>query len=74
MGPAEGVDELPDAPGGRASHPDAARLALGCFARNASGSTAIEYALITGMIFLVIVATVGDLGKTVLALFEKIQF
>ncbi len=35
---------------------------------------AIEYALIAGLIFLVIVAAVGDLGQAVLALFQKIHF
>jgi Flp pilus assembly pilin Flp len=41
---------------------------------NVSGSTAIEYALVASLIALAIVAVVGRLGTSVLAMFEKIQF
>ncbi len=38
------------------------------------GSVAIEYALIAGLIGLVIVAAFGDIGTAVLAMFNKLHF
>jgi pilus assembly protein Flp/PilA len=42
------------------------------FAADASGATAIEYALIAGMVSIVIVAAVGSVGSNVLGLFQSL--
>ncbi len=44
------------------------------FGRSVCGSVAIEYALIAGLIGLVIVAAFDDIGAAVLAMFNKIHF
>jgi pilus assembly protein Flp/PilA len=42
-------------------------------ARDESGATAIEYAMIGAGIAVAIVAAVGSLGATTLALFERVE-
>ena len=42
------------------------------FAADASGATAIEYALVAGMVSIVIVAAVGSVGSKVLGLFQSL--
>ncbi|MES2291859.1 MAG: Flp family type IVb pilin [Pseudomonadota bacterium] len=42
------------------------------FAADASGATAIEYALIASLISVVIVAAVGSVGSKVLGLFQSL--
>jgi pilus assembly protein Flp/PilA len=46
---------------------------LTAFARNESGSTAIEYGLIASGIFLAIVLVVGDLSSTVKVMYTGIS-
>ena len=42
------------------------------FAADAAGATAIEYALIAGLISIVIVAAVGSVGSQVQGLFQSL--
>lgn len=42
------------------------------FATDASGATAIEYALIAGLVSIVIVTAVGSLGTQVQGLFQNL--
>ncbi|GAA0536477.1 pilus assembly protein Flp/PilA [Rhizomicrobium palustre] len=44
------------------------------FLHDESGATAIEYALVASLIAAVIVLAVTNLGQSVLALYERIQF
>ena len=46
---------------------------LASFAKNESGATAIEYALIAGGISIVIVAAVGAIGTTLSGTFTSVQ-
>lgn len=46
---------------------------LARFARECSGATAIEYALIAGGISIAIAATVSGVGSAVVALFTAVQ-
>lgn len=43
------------------------------FLDDEGGATAIEYALITGMIFLVIVASIGAVASKSTAMFDRIS-
>lgn len=43
------------------------------FLRDESGATAIEYGLIVGLIAVVIIGTLTDLGTHITGLFEKIS-
>ncbi len=56
---------MADAAGGRAPHSDAARS----FVSDTSGATAIEYAMIAGMISIMIVAGATQIGQTVKTFF-----
>lgn len=42
------------------------------FIKREDGASAIEYALIAGLIAAVIIAVVGDLGTAILGIFESI--
>jgi pilus assembly protein Flp/PilA len=42
------------------------------FARNESGATAIEYALIAGLISIIVVASVANVGSAVTGLFMRV--
>jgi pilus assembly protein Flp/PilA len=61
MGEAKRAPQLSDAPGRRAAGGLAARPGLRRFARNASGATAIEYALLASLLGLVIITAAGAL-------------
>jgi Flp pilus assembly protein, pilin Flp len=47
---------------------------LRALAQDRRGGTAIEYALVAGLIALIIVTAVSELGQSVLALFSRIHF
>jgi pilus assembly protein Flp/PilA len=74
MGAAQGHGGLSDAAGGHPAHPDAARSAVTAFARDESGSTAIEYALIATIISIVIVGALSLTGSEIKAMFQSIVF
>ncbi len=58
--------------GGRfAAHPDAARSALKRFARDTTGATAIEYAVIASMISILIVGGASSIGTQIKHFFEE---
>jgi Flp pilus assembly pilin Flp len=61
MGEAKRAPQLPDAPGRRPAGGLAARPGLKPFVRNASGATAIEYALLASLLGLVIITAAGAL-------------
>lgn len=48
------------------------QVALTDFAKREDGATAIEYALIAGLIAVVIITATGALGKEIAATFDKI--
>jgi pilus assembly protein Flp/PilA len=72
MGEAREITGLSDAPGGRSAGGVAARLAL-TFARDRRGATAIEYALIVSLIFLVIVTSVTLFGQKTTNMYDFIS-
>lgn len=49
------------------------KLKLSSFLKREDGATAIEYAIIAGLISIVIIAAVGPLGEQILEVFEKIK-
>jgi pilus assembly protein Flp/PilA len=75
MGETERSEHAADAAGGSAAHSNAARFDLKklfgirLFFGDASGATAIEYALVAGSIAVVIVAAVQTLGQNVNSMF-----
>jgi len=44
------------------------------FAQDRAGTTAIEYALVAGLIAMIIIGSVTQLGQAALALYNRIQF
>jgi pilus assembly protein Flp/PilA len=68
MGEARPIERLSDAPGGRPSRRLAARSFVARFCRDRRGATAIEYGLICGLIFLVIVGAVTTFAHTFTAM------
>ncbi|MEJ0025606.1 MAG: Flp family type IVb pilin [Rhizomicrobium sp.] len=72
MGPAAGSDTVSDAAGGPAARPHAARSALSHLARDASGATAIEYAMIASIVSIVIFAAVSSIGTSLTAFFNAL--
>ncbi|MEI9888375.1 MAG: Flp family type IVb pilin [Rhizomicrobium sp.] len=72
MGEAPRLDPVSDAAGRIAAHPDVARPALSRFLRDKSGATAIEYAMIAGMISILIFAGASSIGGTLLGFFESL--
>ena len=72
MGEAREIAGLPDAAGRRAAGRLAARSALR-LARDERGATAIEYALIVSLIFLVIVTSVTLFGTKTTNMFNFIS-
>jgi len=76
MGPAprpyRGSRRVPNAGRRFAAASNAARSLVNDFAADTAGATAIEYALIAGLISIVIVAAVGSLGSQVLGLFQSL--
>ena len=58
---------MADAAGRYPAHPDAARS----FVSDARGATAIEYAMIAGMISIMIVAGASTIGQTVKTFFME---
>jgi pilus assembly protein Flp/PilA len=57
----------------RVSKPASFLAQAKALARDESGATAIEYAMIGAGIAVAIVAAVGSLGSTTLALFERVE-
>ncbi|MDE2134157.1 MAG: Flp family type IVb pilin [Alphaproteobacteria bacterium] len=74
MGAAQGHGELSDAAGGHPADSDAARSAVECLARDARGTTAIEYALIAAIISVGLIAAFTTVGSQVKAMFASIVF
>jgi pilus assembly protein Flp/PilA len=73
MGQASRLDAIRDAACRSAPCRNASRFAVGAFVRNADGATSIEYALIAGLISILIIAGVTQIGTTVRdAFFNKI--
>lgn len=73
MGAARQTDRLPDAAGGCPAGRLAARSALKRFVRDESGATAIEYALIASLIFVVIVTSVSLFGTKTTGMMDMIS-
>jgi pilus assembly protein Flp/PilA len=77
MGPAprshRGSWRVSDARRRFAAASDAARSLVSDFAADASGATAIEYALIAGLICVVIVGAINNLGTQMGNLFVRIS-
>ena len=73
MGEAKRHGGLSDAAGGRAAGGLAARLSLSAFWRDETGATAIEYGLICGLIFVVVVTSVTTFGNLTTALIQRIS-
>ncbi|MFO1013672.1 MAG: Flp family type IVb pilin [Caulobacteraceae bacterium] len=72
MGAARKVGRLSDAPGGRSAGRLASRFDLIRLARDESGATAIEYALIASLIFVVIVTSVSLFGTKTTGMMDMI--
>jgi pilus assembly protein Flp/PilA len=72
MGEAARAFAVSDAAGGLAAYSHAARSAVGRFAANEAGATAIEYALIAGFISIMIVAGATTLGTTLQGFFQSL--
>lgn len=49
------------------------KLKLSSFLKREDGATAIEYAIIAGLISAVIIITVGLIGDEILSIFEEIK-
>jgi pilus assembly protein Flp/PilA len=60
---------LSHAAGRLTAHSDVARLALNAFGRDASGATAIEYAMIAGLISIAIITATTTIGTTLSTFF-----
>ena len=73
MGQTKRHDRLSDAPGRRAAGGLASRLSLTAFWTDETGATAIEYGLICGLIFVVIVTSVTTFGNLTTALINRIS-
>src|SRR3569832_781669 len=71
MGTAEGHGPVSHAGGRLAAHPHAARSVVKAFARDTSGATAIEYALIASVISILIVGGAMQIGTQVRTFFEE---
>ncbi|HEU0162179.1 MAG TPA: Flp family type IVb pilin [Rhizomicrobium sp.] len=74
MGPPQPDAGLSHAGGRPAADPHAARSALGRFARDARGSTAMEYALIGALISIMIVTGVTTIGTKLSGFFDSVTF
>ncbi|MEJ0044403.1 MAG: Flp family type IVb pilin [Rhizomicrobium sp.] len=72
MGPAARADAISDAGRRPAAHPHAARFALSRFARDISGATAIEYAMIASIVSIVIFTAVTSIGTSLTAFFNSL--
>ncbi|MEI9993597.1 MAG: Flp family type IVb pilin [Rhizomicrobium sp.] len=73
MGAAAGADAISDAGGRPAAHPHAARSALSRLAADASGATAIEYAMIASIISIVIFTAVSAIGTSLTTFFQNLS-
>ena len=71
MGAAEGHGGLSHAAGGFAALADVAGSALSKASRDRNGATAIEYALIAGLISILVVTGATTIGQTVKTFFEN---
>jgi pilus assembly protein Flp/PilA len=74
MGICKRPQKIRDAAGGHPVDSGIARFAGLKFLRDASGNTAIEYALIVAGIALVIIAAMQSVGTTLAAFFNSISF
>jgi len=74
MGEAEGDGGLSVDAGGHPARAAAARSVVGRLARDKSGATAIEYALVASMISIVIVVALQLMGPQLVRLFNAIWF
>ena len=74
MGEATRALAVSDAARRLAAHSDAARSALKRFASDCSGATAIEYAMIAGLISIVIVVGATTIGTSLKGFFSSISF
>ncbi|HUJ47218.1 MAG TPA: Flp family type IVb pilin [Rhizomicrobium sp.] len=63
MGASARFDGLRDAAGRSAAYSDAARSALMAFARDTGGATAIEYAMIAGLVSVFIYTAMALVGQ-----------
>jgi Flp pilus assembly pilin Flp len=69
MGAAQGSFELRHAAGRSSAHPDVARPSLRLFFADESGATAIEYAMIAGLVSVFIYAAMVAVGQNMEAAF-----
>ena len=49
------------------------QLKISSFFKREDGATAIEYAIIAGLIAVVIIAAAGEVGENIVLVFEKIR-
>ena len=73
MGQTQRHGRLSNAAGRRAAGGLAARLSVGAFWRDEAGATSIEYGLICGLIFIVVVTSVTTFGNLTTALIQRIS-
>jgi len=72
MGASEGHKPVSHAGGRLAAHSHAARSVVKAFARDTSGATAIEYAMIAGMLSILIVGGASTIGTQVKQFFKDV--